>query len=91
MPRVSEMLPPRNTAAAVCSDDFARMSEEEQEFLRDLATAFITVLEDCERALAKKFDDQLFGLEEGNALWSLLPAKVRTAITRGRGNGRERA
>lgn len=82
--RVRDMMPPRNSAAAVMADDFDKMSEEEQDFLRSLATEMIDQLEAVETALAVKFDAQLFDLEEGNALWSLLPAKVRTAIKRGR-------
>lgn len=59
-------------------------SEEEQEFLTGVAVDLIQMLEVTERAMAKKFDEQLFDLEEGNACWSLLPAKVRTAIKRGK-------
>ena len=60
-------------------------SEEEQEFLQTVAIELIQQLEQCEKAMADKFDQQLFDLEEGNACWSLLPAKVRTAIKRGKG------
>jgi len=67
-----------------CTPEFLSQSEEEQVFLRALAEEFIQQLEDCERAMAVKFDAQHFDLEEGNALWSLLPAKVRTAIKRGK-------
>lgn len=63
--------------------EFLAQSEEEQAFLLALAGEFIQQLEDCERAMAQKFAAQHFDLEEGNALWSLLPAKVRTAIKRG--------
>ena len=57
--------------------------EEEQKFLRSLANELIDMLESTERAMAEKFNGQLFDLDEGNDLWSLLPAKVRTAIRRG--------
>lgn len=60
------------------------MSEEEQAFLRKLAAEFIDSLEDTERALAAKYDAQMFDVDEGLAMWDLLPAKVKTAIKRGR-------
>lgn len=72
-------------SAPPTAPDFIAQSEEEQAFLLSLATELIQQLEDCERAMAAKFDAQHFDLEEGNALWSLLPAKVRTAIKRGKG------
>lgn len=59
-------------------------SEEEQTFLQTLAIELIGTLDQTEQAMARKFDEQLFDLDEGNACWSLLPAKVRTAIRRGR-------
>jgi len=59
-------------------------SEEEQEFLGNLAIEMVAMLEDTERALAKKYDEQLFDVDEGLAMWDLLPAKVKTAIKRGR-------
>lgn len=62
---------------------FNAMGEEEQEFLEALAKELIEMLESAERAMAKKYADQLFDTEEGLALWGLLPAKVRTAIKRG--------
>lgn len=62
---------------------FEAMSEEEQEFLKALAVELIEMLENAERAMAKKYADQLFDTEEGLAFWSLLPSKVRTAIKRG--------
>lgn len=65
-------------------DAFASMGEEEQAFLMGLANEFIEMLEAAERAMAKKYADQLFDVDEGLALWGLLPAKVRTAIKRGR-------
>lgn len=74
MPNVAIMLP-------TLPDHF---SEEEQQFLNLIALELIEQLEQCERAMALKFDAQLFDLEEGNACWSLLPAKVRTAIKRGK-------
>ena len=72
--RVSEIIAP----------DFLAESEEEQDFLTGLAVDLIGMLESTERDMAAKFDGQLFDLDEGNALWALLPAKVRTAIKRGR-------
>ena len=59
-------------------------SEEEEAFLQALAVELIGMLEACERDMSDKFDAQLFDLDEGNACWSLLPAKVRTAIKRGK-------
>lgn len=64
-------------------DAFSAMSEEEQAFLQSLANELIGMLESVEREMAKKYADQLFDTEEGLAIWSLLPAKVRTAIKRG--------
>lgn len=66
------------------SPDFLAMSEEEQAFLLELANEMIGTLEDAERALVKKLDAQMFDTEEHVAFWGLLPAKVRTAISRGR-------
>lgn len=71
-------------AATPTSPEFLAESEEEQQFLQGLADGLIDTLETTERGMAKFFDDQMFDLDEGNALWSLLPAKVRTAIRRGR-------
>jgi len=62
----------------------SHFSEEEQAFLESFAIELIQQLDQCEKAMAAKFDGQLFDLEEGNACWSLLPAKVRTAIKRGK-------
>lgn len=62
---------------------FDAMSDEEQVFLLLLAEELIEMLESAERAMAKKYADQLFDTEEGLAFWSLLPSKVRTAIKRG--------
>lgn len=64
--------------------EFLAESEEEQAFLRSLADEFVEMLEGTEKAMAAKFDAQMFDLDEGNALWALLPAKVRTAIRRGK-------
>lgn len=64
--------------------DVLAESEEEQAFLRMLADELVEMLESTERAMTERFDRQMFDLDEGNALWSLLPAKVRTAIERGR-------
>lgn len=58
-------------------------NDEEHKFLRSLANDLIDMLEATERAMAEKFNGQMFDLDEGNELWSLLPAKVRTAIKRG--------
>lgn len=74
----------RSDPLAVVDDEFLEQSDEEQVFLRSLADELIAQLEDCEKAMAKTFDDQMMDLDEGNALWALLPAKVRTAIRRGR-------
>lgn len=59
------------------------INEEEQEFLERVAQELIDILEDAEKALAKKIDEQRMDQDEYLALWSLLPAKVRTAIKRG--------
>jgi hypothetical protein len=63
--------------------EFIAENEEERDFLRSLANDLIDMLESTERAMAEKFNAQMFDLDEGNDLWSLLPAKVRTAIKRG--------
>ncbi len=63
---------------------FDAMSEEEQAFLQALAAELIGMLECCELALATKYAAQMFDIDEGLAFWSLLPAKVRTAIKRGK-------
>lgn len=70
--------------AVPSTPEYLAESEEEQVFLRSLAEELLQQLEDCERAMAKRFDEQMMDMDEGNALWSLLPAKVRTAINRGR-------
>lgn len=57
--------------------------EEEHSFLCALAQEFIGMLEDTERAMAKKIEAQRFDQDEYLAFWSYLPAKVRTAIKRG--------
>jgi hypothetical protein len=59
------------------------MGEEEQEFLEKLAAEFVTILEDAEKALARKIDAQMFDVDEYAEFWSLIPAKVKTAIKRG--------
>lgn len=63
--------------------EFHAMSEEEQLFLRGVASELIEILDTAERAMAKKYADQMFDIEEALACWSLLPSKVRTAIKRG--------
>ena len=60
-----------------------KQDEEELAFLQSVATELMDMLEDAEKAIAKKYHDQLFDLDESLALWELLPAKVRTAIKRG--------
>lgn len=70
--------------AAPSTPEFLAESEEEQAFLVSLADDLLQTLVTTEKAMAEKFDSQMFDLDEGNALWSLLPAKVRTAINRGR-------
>lgn len=72
------------TASAPSAPELLAMSEEEQAFLRGFADEMICILEDAERSLVKKLDSQMFDMDEHLAAWSLLPAKVRTAITRGR-------
>ncbi len=56
--------------------------EEEQAFLTDLADELLGMLEDTEKAIKAKLDAQRFDQDEYLALWSFLPAKVRTAIKR---------
>ena len=82
--KLTDNTPERDTPLGEMKREaFDSMSEEEQEFLTTLAGELITALEDCERALTAKVTAQLFDHEEYLALWSLLPAKVRTAIKRG--------
>lgn len=63
--------------------EFVVRNKEQETFLQDLANDLIDMLESTERAMNAKFNGQNFDLDEGNDLWSLLPAKVRTAIRRG--------
>jgi hypothetical protein len=70
-------------SASPSTPDMLAMSEEEQVFLSALCEELTTMLEDAERAMAEKFDAQMFDVDEASALWSLLPSKVRTAIKRG--------
>ncbi len=58
--------------------------EEEQAFLQSLAAELIEMLEATEKAMSAKYNGQNFDIEEALALWELLPAKVRTAIKRGK-------
>lgn len=59
-----------------------QVSEEESAFLAELAKEMVQMLEGVERGLTAKYDT--LDSEEGLSLWGLLPAKVKTAIKRGR-------
>lgn len=61
----------------------AEHDEEEFAFLQSVATDLLEMLEDAEKAIAKRYHDQLMDMDEALGLWELLPAKVRTAIKRG--------
>ncbi len=76
-----EPAPRPNTAKQVAVDALTAMSSEEQQFLRDMAMELIAAHDggmDVRGFIeAKRLDN-----EEKLALWSLLPAPVRTALKR---------
>ena len=61
---------------------FLSMSEEERAFLQGVAAELVKTLEDAERAVAQKLDEQRLDQDEHLALWELLPSRVKTAIKR---------
>jgi hypothetical protein len=70
-----------NTAKQVAVDAFEEMPEDEKKFLQETATGIIDVFEN-DGDLANHVEGLRLETEEKLALWSLLPSKVRTAITK---------
>jgi hypothetical protein len=74
--------PAPDSARAVCSDAFAAMDEDEQEFLRWTAYCIMQVFMRQPETVSTFFDAQRLDEEEKLAIWSLLPSYVRSAIKR---------
>jgi hypothetical protein len=68
--------------ATPSTPEFLSMSEEEQVFLRGIAEEIVGLLESAEAAMAARWAAVKLDQEEQLALWTILPARVRTAIKR---------
>jgi hypothetical protein len=86
MPRVTDMLsaPPAGSAAWVKKEAFDSQNEEEQDFLRNVATVVRGILDEHgEKNAAEWLLGQRLDCDEQLALWWLLPSHVRSALKRG--------
>lgn len=81
-PRVADMQD-NSPLTELKRDAFLAMSEEEQEFLRELADKIRIALEIGEAEAGRFLASQTLQMEEELALWYLLPSNVRSAIKRG--------
>lgn len=80
-----------NTALQTCKDEFDRMSEEEQAFLRNRALETIALIDEGRLVEAWKHCSDKLEREEQLALWSLFDSKQRTALNKGKDQSKEAA
>lgn len=83
MPRVSEMKPLQPCSArAVAVDAFNGMSEEEQQFLQELAAETRLLLAEGKNREAWLKCSHMLDMDEQLALWSLFASHERSALKR---------